>query len=386
MGVTVRQKVKGRGKPWWVFVAHNGKRTSKQVGDKEAAEKVASAIRTGIKKGDFGIESEKESTPSFSELAKLWITLTVPATCKPSTIRNYQDLLNLHVLPVFGNKSIDKITRGDVKTFMLNKVNGGYARNTVCHMRDVISGVLNSALDEEIIVVNPALRLGKMFTGKLQKTEIDPLTAGELHTLLETAREHYPEHYPLFLLLARTGMRIGEAVALQYGDCDFHNRYIKIQRSQVLGKLSTPKSGKSRKVDMSFQLAETLKRHHKRWKERGLAMGLGGAPEYMFVNEAGKMLDKDNWRKRIFYKVLEKSEMRKTRIHDIRHSYATLRIAAGHNIADVSNQLGHHSVKLTLDTYYHWIPGKKKSEVDALDNLHPSAPPLHPPQKKELAV
>ena len=56
MGVTVRQKVKGRGKPWWVFVAHNGKRTSKQVGDKEAAEKVASAIRARIKKGDFGIE------------------------------------------------------------------------------------------------------------------------------------------------------------------------------------------------------------------------------------------------------------------------------------------------------------------------------------------
>ena len=53
MGVTVRQKVKERGKPWWVFVAHNGKRTSKQVGDKEAAEKVASAIRTKIKKGDY---------------------------------------------------------------------------------------------------------------------------------------------------------------------------------------------------------------------------------------------------------------------------------------------------------------------------------------------
>jgi integrase len=64
-----------------------------------------------------------------------------------------------------------------------------------------------------------------------------------------------------------------------------------------------------------------------------------------------------------------------------------LRISKGENIADVSNQLGHHSVKLTMDVYYHWIPGKKKSEVDALDDpsyLRPSAPYTHPtPYQKE---
>jgi integrase len=75
----------------------------------------------------------------------------------------------------------------------------------------------------------------------------------------------------------------------------------------------------------------------------------------------------------------------------VRHTYATLRISKGDNIADVSKQLGHHSVKLTLDTYYHWIPGKKKSEVDELDDptfLHPSAPYTHPGRsenKKEVA-
>jgi hypothetical protein len=61
--------------------------------------------------------------------------------------------------------------------------------------------------------------------------------------------------------------------------------------------------------------------------------------------------------------------------------------AKGDNIGDVSNQLGHHSVKLTLDTYYHWIPGKKKSEVDALDNPAlklPNAPQVHPTPKMAL--
>jgi integrase len=77
----------------------------------------------------------------------------------------------------------------------------------------------------------------------------------------------------------------------------------------------------------------------------------------------------NNWRRRIFNKALEKAELRKVRIHDIRHSYATIRISKGDNIADVSKQLGHSSVKITMDIYYHWIPGGKKSQVDALDDV-----------------
>ncbi len=65
--------------------------------------------------------------------------------------------------------------------------------------------------------------------------------------------------------------------------------------------------------------------------------------------------------------ILEKAGLRKIRIHDLRHTYTTLRISKGNNIADVSKQLGHSSMKITLDTYYHWIPGGKKDEVDELD-------------------
>ncbi len=64
---------------------------------------------------------------------------------------------------------------------------------------------------------------------------------------------------------------------------------------------------------------------------------------------------------------MEKDGLRRIRIHDLRHTYATLRIYKGDNILDVSKQLGHHSIKITLDTYAHWMPGGKKSEVDELD-------------------
>ena len=62
------------------------------------------------------------------------------------------------------------------------------------------------------------------------------------------------------------------------------------------------------------------------------------------------------------------------RIHDLRHTYATLRIAKGDNILDVSRQLGHHSVAFTIDKYAHWMPGEHKSQIDELDSLHLTAP------------
>ncbi len=211
------------------------------------------------------------------------------------------------------------------------------------------------------------------------------MTSEALRLLLDAVQKHYPEHYTLFLLLARTGMRIGEALGLQWSDLDYAGRFISVKRSLVRGRISTPKNGKERRTDMSLQLAGALKTHELESKKKGLALGLGGTPEYVFTNEKGDTIDKDIWRRRIFCKALKKAGLRRVRIHDLRHTYATLRISKGDNIADVSNQLGHHSPKLTWDVYYHWIPGKKKSEVDALDDqdfMHPNASYTHPTTKK----
>lgn len=379
MGVTVRQKLKGKGKPWWVFISHNGRRTSKKVGDKAATQAVASKIRAKLQLGEFGFEEEKP-IPTFQEFADLWIRTTIPATCKESTVKDYEDILRIHVLPVFGDFRITNITRGTVKDFLLGKINEGFANSTVNHMKNVVSGVLNKAVDNEILPANPAQKLGKLGKNNDTRDTIDPLSRGELKLLLGTVKNHFHGHYALFLLLARTGMRIGEALALQWGDIDFAGRFIDVRHSFARGKLSTPKSGKVRRVDVSLQLAEALKAHMLECKKKGLALGIGELPEYVFTNENGGLIDISNWRRRVFNKVLEKAELRRIRIHDLRHTYSTLRIAKGDNIADVSNQLGHHSVKLTMDVYYHWMPGKKKSEVDALDDdfMHPIAPYTHP--------
>ncbi|UCH00099.1 MAG: site-specific integrase, partial [Deltaproteobacteria bacterium] len=337
-------------------------------GDKAAAEEVASKIRAKLQLGEFNFEEEKPIS-TFSEYADSWIKTTVPANCRESTVRDYKDILEIHILPVFENLEIPTINRKKVKDFLNSKTNKGYAASTVSHMKDVISGVLNEAVDAEIIPANPAYKLKMNITKKKNfEKAIDPLTKDELKILFDTVQEHFIEHYPLFLLLARTGLRIGEALALQWGDIDFNGRFIHVQRGISRGKIEPPKNGKARKVDMSKQLAEALKIHQTESKKKGLALGLGDIPEYVFTNEVGNIIDKDNWRRRVFNKALAKARLRRIRIHDLRHTYATLRIAKGDNIQDVSKQLGHHSVKLTLDVYSHWLPGKKKDEVDALDD------------------
>lgn len=141
---------------------------------------------------------------------------------------------------------------------------------------------------------------------------------------------------------------------------------------------------------MSRQLADVLKGYLTERKKDALKQGWGEPPEWLFYNERGGMVDGDNLRKRVFYKCLEKAGLRRIRIHDLRHTYATLRLSKGDNIKDVSMQLGHHSIKITLDTYAHWIPGAKKSEVDELDlktapDCTPPAPNADKSTKKDLS-
>ena len=119
--------------------------------------------------------------------------------------------------------------------------------------------------------------------------------------------------------------------------------------------------------------------------------GWGEPPEWLFHNENGGRIDIDNLRKRVFYKCLEKAGLRRIRLHDIRHTYATLRIMKGDNIVDVSNQLGHSDISITLKTYTHWMPGSKKSEVDELDSdtepiCTPTAPSVGQEKKKDLGI
>ncbi len=97
MGVRVRQKIKGKGNPWWVFVSHNGKRTSRKVGSKRAADIVAAKIQAKISLGEFGF-MDRKAMPTFREYSEKWLKGYVKLNCRESTVDEYMGALNFHVL------------------------------------------------------------------------------------------------------------------------------------------------------------------------------------------------------------------------------------------------------------------------------------------------
>jgi integrase len=342
------------------------------VGDKKAADKVASTIRAKLQLGEFGFEEQKP-VPTFKEHAKMWLAL--PHDWKESTKEAYLLNLKLHILPVLGNYRIDEIKRKDLKAFFDKLLSEGMASSTVSLVRSPISGVLSHALDSELIDNNPlsGLKLDK----KNNALQIEPLSKEDVGLLLESIKVYEGGiYYPSILCALRTGMRIGEIKALEWEDLDFENRLIEVKHSCRRGRITKPKNGKSRRVDMTPHLAETLKNLRVSQMRYTLQKGRPFS-DWVFANSRGNMLTYKAFRKALTG-CLKKAGLRKIRIHDLRHTYATIRLLSGHNIGDISYQLGHSSIKITYDTYGHWMPGKFKSEVDELDNMHSNAPHAHP--------
>jgi len=385
MGVLVRERPEGSG-IYWVYINHKGKRKAQKVGDKKAANTIARRVEERLASGDLGLFQEVKQSPIFEKYAQQWLDGHAKTSCKHSTWQRYEVCLRKYLFPVFGDTPIDRIQRKDIKKFIYSKLAEGLSASSVRNIKAVLSGVLSSAYEDELILGNPALRLGKLIKKNDYRKDINPLTKEEVLVMLQTAQEHFPQYYPVFLLAGSTGMRLGEVIGLQPGDVDFKGRFIEVQRAIVRGRVETPKSGKSRRVDMSLQLAAVLKVHLIRTKELTLKRGGQQQPETLFYNNEGRPLDQDNLVKRVFYKCLEKAGLRRVRFHDLRHTFASIHISQGESLAYVRDQLGHHSIQITVDIYGHLVPGSNKSAADRLLHMQPAATYTQPedvePQKK----
>ena len=368
MGVKVRQKTKGKGNPWWIFINHEGQRKSIKVGEKRKAERQAAKIERLLATGQYELNaSQTEEKAKFKTVAEGWIA-EIKITRKASTHERYNQILDSHILPVFGNRAIADITKGEVKNFFVKKIESGAARASISVFRDVMSGVFNNAMDQEIIAANPALGITKKLGLAGGKDHfVDPLDFEETKTFLEACQTLYPEHYTFFFMALRTGMRLGELLAVKWGDIDFNSGYIMVRRTYKRGKFTEPKNKKHRSVDMSESLKDVLKDQATRQKRDTLKNGWSEPPELLFTTRAGKAIEQ-NYIRRVFKKALQKAGLREIRIHDLRHTFASQMLSLGESPVYVKEQLGHHSIQLTVDTYGHWIKTKRQCGANKLDN------------------
>ena len=361
MGVKLGER---KDKPgWWVFINHKGQRKKKYFGtNKQLAKEFANKLDAKLKLGSVGITTK--AGVKFHDYANTWLQ-RIHCTCKRTTHEDYSKMLRRDLLPVLHGLDLEDVTREKVKGLAFAGLNKGQSPKTVQNIIRCLSCLLSHAVEDGLLTVNVALKPGKFLPKVNKRRGINPLTREEVVTLLNATTTRY---YPLFLCAVRTGLRQGELLALQWSDIDYNGRFIDVQRNYTRGRISTPKSGDSRRVDMSRELMQALKDLYTERQLEAVANGWASVPEWVFCNEMGGLLHPDHLRKQVFYKLLRRSGLRRIRFHDLRHTFASLLLQQGESPVYVKEQMGHSSIQVTVDLYGHLIPGSNKQAVDRLDN------------------
>ena len=167
-------------------------------------------------------------------------------------------------------------------------------------------------------------------------------------------------------------MRLGELLALQWGDVDLKNGYIWVRRSYRMGRYTKPKNGKSRKVDISSQLAEVL--------TGILSQGFKDVAELVFTRN-GRVIEQ-NFIRLQHKLILKKAGVRYIKFHGLRHAFCTHLLSHDVSPYYVSQQAGHSSISITCDIYGSWISTDENRHVNLLDKnakvAHSNAPHVHP--------
>jgi integrase len=193
MGVKVRERPEGSG-VYWVMIDHQGKRKSKKIGkDKTTANKIARKIEAKLVLGDMEmLEVKPTKQPSLEEYAKRWLEDYIKPLRRPSTHERYSDILERHVFPTLGKKPIDQIKRYEIRNLILKKNKAGLSKSMLCLIRDVISGAMGYAVEDEIIPGNPVSGIMKRLNLERDKQiTVEPMTEQEVQLFLDTCYQPF---------------------------------------------------------------------------------------------------------------------------------------------------------------------------------------------------
>jgi len=381
MGVKVRERPKGSG-IWWILIDHHGKRKAKKIGkDKRLAQEAAKKIGAKLTLGEINLDDKSTKPPTLLEYIDGWrdsdgkrqigwYEKVAVLSLKHSTYCGYRTIIDHDLIPAFGSKPINEITSRMISDLISQKVKDGIRSSTARNIKNCLSAIMRHAVNPDgLIPSNPARNVPiPKPEDERPNREPDPFTWEERKIAEETFKKEYPDYYSLVVCGCRAGLRIGEIIGLQWPDIDFFQRLILVQRNITRLKITTPKSRSSRrKVRMTSQLAEILKQHKTRMAERTLKQGWKSMPEWIFANEDGSFLNYGNFIHRVWNRGMDKSGLRRRTPHDMRHTYATLRLSKGDSLAEVSKEMGHSTPEITFRTYYKWLPKESRSDIDELD-------------------
>jgi integrase len=284
---------------------------------------------------------------TLAEYAELWLSDHVKSECRPRTARLYRGMLERHVLPALGTAALVDLTRAQLRGHFATLGASGLSRNTVKNCLIPLRAMLNAAIEDGHLEVNPAVSLGRRALRNRTEQDaakVEAYSTEELAELLSGA--------PLPIrTLALSGLRLGELLGLQVDDLEDGFLWIRrnVQWQDRVAHVLAPKNGRVRRVDIPQDLVQRLK----------LAAGSG---PYVFGGERPWRPEKV---RKLWHHHLDTFwVVRRLRVHDLRHTYAALMLGKGAPPSYVKEQLGHSSIQVTVDTYGHLIPGANRKWVD----------------------
>ena len=357
----------------WVYKAQirtpGGGTRSKTFRRKLDAERWIRDQKTATDRGDW--VDPKLGKTTFAEWAPRWVEGR--AHLRPSTLAAADSLMRVHILPHFGPLPLASVTPADVAAFVSELRGKGLSASTVRQAYLCARGVFASAVNNELISRTPCRGV------KLPKGEAKELRILTPDEVAELAARVDPRYRVMVFVGAFAGLRWGEAAALTANTVDLLHGALTVSRtiSDVRGvvTLAEPKTKMSRRrVALPAVLVNELATH--------LAESPANEAGLLFPAPAGGLMDRDNFRHRVWGPAVKAAGLHGLRFHDLRHSHAAMLIAQGEHPKVIQSRLGHASITVTLDTYGHLFDGLDEGAAERLNGQLASY--LHPEPSAEV--
>ena len=270
-------------------------------------------------------------------------------------------------------RKLQDLSPSDLQELFNDMSQRGLSPTTVRGLRAVLRRALNRAMKLELIERNVATLVD---LPKPVRIETRVLAPQEVRRFLEAAESD--RFKALWYVLVTTGLRPGEALGLKWEDWDGNKLRVRRALVRVPGQgwsLRDTKTRRSRVVALPEMTIRALEDHRTRQKRERLQLGSSYVDRgIVFARHTGEPLEANNLKKRYFKPLLEAAGLPDMRLYDLRHTAATLRLVNGEHPQIVQEMLGHASIKLTIDTYSHVLPGMQEESAARLNELLTGTP------------
>ena len=323
---------------------------------------------------DFLEKQSANPDMTFQNLYEIYME-DMAARLKQSTLLTKKAVLQTHILPFFSSKPINEIKASDVRRWQAKLMSSpnNYSQTYLKKINTELNSIINYAKRFYDLNTNPCGKAGTI--GKAKAEEMDYWTYDEYIAFREGVKDK-PLSYICFEVLYWTGMREGELLALSLADIDFDNKTISINRTylRIEGKdvFTSPKTRKSkRKIPIPDFLCQELSDYIQ--------------SRYMLDADERLFPVTKSYLSHEMIRGCKNTGVKKIRIHDIRHSHASLLINQGCDALMLADRLGHEKVSTTLNTYSHLFPHKQQELVHSLESLQATdSPTPEPPSDNPL--